>query len=142
MLHEIFDLVAKTDKRKDKIAVLHKHNSQVLRDVLRGAFDTTITWNLPTGTPPHKVDDAPIGYNMSNVMRAGKQLKYFAKGGPGDKLTQFKRERMFIGMIESIHPKDAEIIVLMKDKKLGGKYNGLTKKLTREAFPNLILDKD
>ena len=40
-------------------------------------------------------------------------------------------------MLESIHPKDAELVVKMinKDKTLA---KGLTKKLVKEVFPSLI----
>ena len=43
---------------------------------------------------------------------------------------------MFIEMLEAVHPKDAEILLCMKDKKQLVK--GLTKKLIQEVFPNLI----
>jgi len=44
---------------------------------------------------------------------------------------------MFIDMLEGIHPKDAELLILMKDKKSLAK--GITKKLVEEAFPKLIV---
>lgn len=140
MLHEIFDKLAETKARKDKIQVLHDNNSLVLRDVLRGTFDETVQWNLPEGAPPFERDDAPIGYNHSNIIKQGKKLAYFAKGGPGDRLPQYKRERMFIECLEAVHPKDADILIWMKDKQLGKHYKGLTKKLVQEAFPKLIVE--
>ena len=33
---------------------------------------------------------------------------------------------------------EAELVLLMKDKKLTGKYKGITKKLVSDAFPTLI----
>jgi hypothetical protein len=42
-------------------------------------------------------------------------------------------------MLEVIHPRDAELVVAVKDKKLTGKYRGLTKKLVQETFPTLIV---
>jgi hypothetical protein len=49
-----------------------------------------------------------------------------------------KVESMFIKVLEAIHPKDAEVVIAMKDKKFNGKYKGLTKKLVSDAFPGLI----
>ena len=141
MIHEIFEKVSNQKTTVDKISVLHEHNSMPLRDILRGSFDSTVSWNLPAGAPPFKVDDAPIGYNFSNILHACKKLKYFAHGGPGDKLKQVKRERMFVEMLESVHPKDAQIIIWMKDAQLAGKYKGVTKKLVKDAFPRLIQEK-
>ena len=43
---------------------------------------------------------------------------------------------MFIRLLESIHPKDAKIVLAMVAKKLPVK--GLTKTMVKEAFPNLI----
>ena len=42
----------------------------------------------------------------------------------------------YIELLESIHPKEAEILLQMKDKKL--KCNGLTYNLVKETFPKLI----
>jgi len=39
-------------------------------------------------------------------------------------------------MVETIHPRDAELIVTMINKKPPMK--GITKKLVQEAFPELI----
>jgi len=44
---------------------------------------------------------------------------------------------MFIAMLEAIHPKDAELVLNMINKK---KIAGITKATISEAFPNLIRD--
>jgi hypothetical protein len=44
---------------------------------------------------------------------------------------------LFINMLESLHPKDAELIIAAKDKKLP---KGITKKVVNLAFPRLIED--
>jgi hypothetical protein len=41
-------------------------------------------------------------------------------------------------MLEGLHPAEAQILIWMKDKDLGSKYKGLTKKLVIDAFPGLI----
>jgi hypothetical protein len=45
---------------------------------------------------------------------------------------------MFIDCLESLHPDEAELVILMKNKKLAGKYKGITKALVAEAFPSII----
>ena len=50
-----------------------------------------------------------------------------------------KRERIFIDLLESLHAKEAEVLVLAKDKKL--KYKGITGKLVSDAYPGLIRKK-
>ena len=109
-----------------------------MRTILKGAFDPTVRFLLPEGEPPYRKDDAPKGFEPSNLHRISRRFKYFDVGGIGERLEPAKREKMFIDCLEALHPDEAELVVLMKDKKLTGKYKGITKKLVTDAFPNLI----
>lgn len=138
MIHEIFEKIDQTKGKGNKAGVLRQHNSQVLRDILYASF-TDIQWNLPQGTPPYEKDDAPVGHTRSNILREAKNLKQFLV--TNRKLTPEQRirtETRFIKILESVHAKDAEILIWMKDKKLQGKFNGLTESLVRQAFPVLL----
>ena len=64
-------------------------------------------------------------------------FKYFVKGGPGDKLQKVKREQMFIGILEGVHPEDAKLVISMINKQ---KPNGLSRPIVEEAFPKLLQD--
>lgn len=139
MVHEVLDKVAQAPTRKEKIELLQRYNTLGLRDILKGSFDDSISFILPPGRPPFEEDDAPAGYTISSLQNQTKKLRYMCKGGPGETLPAVRRERMFIEILESIHPGEAELVILMKDKKLTGKYKGLTKKLVSEAFPKLIV---
>ena len=135
MIYEIFELVEKAKTRQDKIDVLKKHETWGLKDVLRGTFDESIKWLLPEGRPPFNAND---GHNApSNLLKQNGKFKYFVSGAGYNNMMPIKREVMFIGMLESIHPKDAEVALCMIAKKSPAK--GLTKKLVQEAFPGLIL---
>jgi len=129
---EIFDLVDKAKSRKDKIEVLKKYNNRAIRDVLKGAFDSSIEFNLPEGAPPY-TPGSEISY-PSSLMKQTKKFHYFVRKAD-TRVAQAKVEMIFIKILESIHPKEAEILVLMKDKNLDGKYKGLTKKLVQDVFP-------
>lgn len=60
-----------------------------------------------------------------------------ASGAPGnDSLNALRRENMFIQMLEGLHPLDAEILCLVKDKKLQTKYK-VTKEIVSEAYPDI-----
>ena len=59
----------------------------------------------------------------------------FIKGG-NDKLNGLRRETMFIQILEGLHPLDAEILCLVKDKKLYDKYK-ITKENVSEAYPDI-----
>lgn len=60
-----------------------------------------------------------------------------SSGAPGNlNLSSLRRENMFIQMIEGLHPLEAEIICLVKDKKLQSKYK-ITKEIVSEAYPDI-----
>ena len=46
----------------------------------------------------------------------GKSWYNFVKGG-NDALRPMKREQLFMQLLEGLHPDEAEIICLVKDKK-------------------------
>lgn len=58
-----------------------------------------------------------------------------APGNPG--LSSLRRENMFIEMVQGLHPLDAEIMCLVKDKKLQSRYK-ITKEIISEAYPDII----
>ena len=135
---EVFEILNEFSEAKNKagrLEVLRKYSHvAALTDVLRGTFDDSLQFTLPEGTPPYtpnKPESVP-----STLRKQHKQFGYFVKGGPGDRLQKFKVENLFIRLLESIHHKDAEIVLSMVAKKSPVKY--LTKKLVQEAFPNLI----
>ena len=132
-IYEVIEDTQKAKTKADKIKVLKQNETWALKDVLRGTYDSTVAWNLPEGAPPYKACE---GHNApSNLIRKNSQFRYFAKGGVN--MHQIKRERMFIGLIESIHPKDAELVIGMINKK---KPTGITRAVIEEAFPGLLLD--
>jgi hypothetical protein len=59
----------------------------------------------------------------------------YLRGGNGS-LTNLRRETMFIQMLEGLHPKEAEIMILVKDKRLQEKYK-ITKQNVSEAYPEI-----
>lgn len=133
-IYEVLEWVDKAATKKEKIEILQQNDSMVMKNILIGTFDEAIEWNLPDTPPPFVPADEH--QPPSNIQKQLNQFPYFIKGGKGDNLLKVKRETMFIRMLESIHPKDANIILAMVAKKLPVK--GLTKALVKEAFPNLI----
>lgn len=136
-LHEILTRVGTRQTKEERIEELKKNNCLALRDVLKGGFDDSIEFILPEGAPPY--EPAEERNPPSNLHKMSKQFRYFAVGGPGERLPRMRVEQMLIRMLEVIDPKDAELVIAVKDKKLTGRYRGLTKKLVQETFPTLIV---
>jgi hypothetical protein len=137
-IYEILEKAAAAPTRVEKIEVLKKYNSLALRDILRAAYDDFIEFNLPPGVPEYKASLSKEGMSPTSLQRQTTMMTYFVKKGKGDTLMPVKRERMFLQVLEGIHPKDAEILIAVKEKKFAGKYKGITKALVQEVWPTLI----
>jgi len=132
---EIFEQFSQKKTRKEKIQYLKDNDLPAVRDVCRGAYDPNIEWNLPEGKPPYspnRPESVP-----STLRQKHRDFGFFVKGfKKSEGLQTYKRENMFIQMLESIHAEDALIVLNMVAKK--APYKGLTKKIVEEAFPNLL----
>ena len=135
LVYEVLTEAANARSKKEKVEILKKNESWGLKDVIKGSLDSTVSFNLPEGPVPYVKAE---GHNFpSNLLKRHKDFRYFVKGGPGDKMPAFKRESIFIGLLEAIHPEDAELVVSMINKKLGAK---VSRSVIDEAFPGLIQD--
>ena len=76
-----------------------------------------------------------MGTDHTSLRREWKNLFHFIKGG-NDSLSALRRETMFIQMLEGLHPEDAKIICLVKDKNLTETYD-LTQDIVAAAFPDI-----
>ena len=135
---QVFEIPAKAVKAKsrdERIKVLQDNQIMPVLDILRGTFDDTIQWNLPDGEPPYTPNDESTP--PSTLLKQHLNFKYFVKGlRESNSLNKIKREKMFIDLLESVHPRDAELVISMINKKSPPRY--LTKNLVQEAFPELI----
>jgi len=131
-VHEVFDKISNAKDREEKIQILKDNNHHAVRDVIKGGMDPNVKWLLPKGRPPFKanVPESP----PSSLLRENRKFAYIVEGGI--ETTKVKRERIFIGILESIHPADAELVLNMVAKKIPVK--GLTRKIVQEAYPGLL----
>ena len=78
--------------------------------------------------------------NLSGItdagLNAGSSLSGYGLYGGNVFLKPVKREQFFLQLLEGLHEDEAEVICLMKDKKLTDKYK-LTKSVVSEAFPDI-----
>ena len=130
---EIFDKVSKIKSKKDKVSFLKQYQTDSLRMVIKSSFDPKIKWALPEGEVPYKPNEAPEGTEHNNLSYEARKLYHYIEGG-NPTLSQNKREMMFVGLLESLHPDEADILVAAKDKVLHQKYKGLSENVVKEAF--------
>ena len=161
---EVLDLVSKQRSKAKKIEVLKKYEHISLKATLIWNFDESIISMLPEGEVPysgfedqassngtlttkiteevrrmHEMDSFSMGSSDKNghttIRREFKNFYHFLKGG-NDAMSGVRRETMFINILEGLHPLEAEIVCLCKDKKLSDRYN-ITKEIVGEAYPDI-----
>ena len=160
---EVLDACSKQRTKAKKIEVLQRYAHDSVMAVLIWNFDETIISLLPEGDVPYgntrednsvtgtlsdKINDAVGKMNEMGTTSLGSQdqgkasirkeyTKFynFLKGG-NDSLSSLRRETMFINILEGLHPLEAEILVLVKDKRLTDKYK-ITKEVVSAAYPQI-----
>ena len=135
-LNEILDYVEKQRTKAKKVQALQEYRDDSLTAVLIWNFDDRVQSAIPEGVVPYKENEVPVGTDHTSLRREWKNLYHFIKGG-NDELSSLRRETMFIQMLEGLHPEEAKIICLVKDKNLTQKYK-VTRELVAEAFPDIV----
>ena len=128
---EILDLVKESKDVQTKVSLLRQYDNETLRYILELAFHPNVGWWLPEGAPPYK--PCEVLDTEGRLYQEARTLPLYLYGNRPD-LKQHQRENLFIGLLESLHPKDANLLIAVKDKKVAG----LNVATINEAFPGLI----
>ena len=135
-MSEILELVHKQRSKAKKVQVLKEYRDDALTALLIWNFDPSVTSALPDGPVPYTPNDVPEGTDHTSLRREWKNLYHFIKGG-NDELNNIRRESMFVQMLEGLHPKESDLICLVKDKELTKKYK-VTLEMVKEAYPDIV----
>lgn len=136
MLPEIFELVEKAATVQERKAILLKHNSPVLVEMLKMNFHPEIKFKLPEGEPPFKREGVPMGMADSNLYKEMRRMYIWIN--PPENLHRIKRETLFIQLLESINEKEALLLCAVKDKDITRLYPNVTYDLVNETFPGVL----
>jgi len=134
-VHEIFSVVSAERTKAKKIEILQQYNENFIKSVLIWNFDDSIQSVLPEGEVPVQAKEDAGENPSSNIRKEWNKFYNFVKGG-NDAMNRLRKETMFINILESFHPGEAEVLCLVKDKKLQTKFN-ITKELVSEAYPDI-----
>jgi hypothetical protein len=163
---EVLDLVSRQKTNAKKVEILQKYDHPSLRATFIWNFDESVISVLPDGPVPysgykdqttfngsmsdklteeirkmHETGSFSLGNTAdankghSTIRREFKHFYHFIKGG-NDSINSIRRESMFINILEGLHPLEAEILILVKDKKLDTKYK-ITKEIVSQAYPSI-----
>ena len=134
-VHEIIELVDSQRTKAKKNEILREYDDMALKAILIWNFDPTAISVLPDGPVPYKENEVPVGTDHTSLRREWKNLYHFVKGG-NDRLSAIRRETMFVQMLEGLHPEEAKIVCLVKDKDLESKYK-ITYDMVQQAYPDI-----
>ena len=135
LINEVLQKVSNAKTKAEKKKLLLQYNTNALRALLIANFDDSIVSMLPPGEVPYTPNDAPEGTEHTVLEKEYRKLYLFFRGG-STTLKQSRREELFIQMLEGLTEGEAEVLILVKDKKLGKRWK-ITKAVVSEAFPSI-----
>lgn len=163
--HEILELVSKQRSNTKKVSILQEYRNNALVSLFIWNFDDSVISLIPPGDVPYadikemtsvggtlsdqvsrqiSGQEKSVGYNGvdGNIRRGRTSLRNeynnlynFVKGG-NNTLSSIRRETMFINMLQGLDPNEAELLCLVKDKKMTDKYK-VTWENVKEAYPDV-----
>jgi hypothetical protein len=160
-VYEILDLASKQRSNAKKVEVLKTYEHDSLKTIFIWNFDETVISLLPEGDVPYAnaeeqtVYSGTLSENLSKEASGGESatgqdldgrgrtslrreyqnLYHYVKGGNAG-LNTIRREMMFINLLTGLHPREAEVLILTKDKKLTDKYK-ISFENVKEAYPDI-----
>ena len=134
-MHEILELVSKQRTITKKVEALKEYECLALKSLLIWNFDDTVISVVPEGEVPYEKNDVPVGTDHTSLRKEWKNLYHFVKGG-NDSLSTVRRETMFTQMLEGLHPAEADLVCLVKDKALESKYK-ITRGVVEQAYRDI-----
>ena len=114
LLTEILQKVNNAKTKAEKKKILQQYNSQALRSLFIWNFDESVTSAIPDGEVPYRPNDQPKGLQHDYLEQNQRKFAYFVKGGIT--VSNMKREEIFIGLLETLHADEAELLCLVQDK--------------------------
>lgn len=153
LIPEVLQRVSNAKTKDEKVAILQEYKSPALTKVLLCNFAKNIRFVFPDGVTPYTPSNLPPGIEHKILFVEHQHLeRYITKtvngvtyfGCSGDvkpRLQQIKKEQLWIQLLEVLHSSEAELLDLVKDKKLTTRWK-ITKQNVIDAFPELELQNE
>lgn len=150
LMSEVFQRVSNAKTRAQKIEILQEYKSPALTKLLLCNFAKSVRFCFPSGQTPYTPQERPKGVDHQYMYTEHRLIeKFIAKrvngvvyygcsGTTRPRIQQLKKENLWLQLLEGLHPEEAEVMDLIKDKDLTSKYK-ITKQNVIDAFPELRL---
>ncbi len=153
LISEVLQRVSNAKTKNEKVLILQEYKSPALTKILLCNFAKAVTFLFPEGQTPFTAAEVPAGISHQMLIKEHRLLEKFIKktvngvvyygcsGTTQPRIQQIKKEQLWIQLLESLHADEAEILDLIKDKKLTDKYK-ITRQNVIDAFPELGLQNE
>ncbi len=153
LISEVLQRVSNAKTKGDKVTILQEYKSSALTKILLCNFAKTISFTFPEGKTPYTQAEVPAGINHQMLVTEHRLLEKFIKknvngtivygcsGQPRPRIQQLKKEALWIQLLEALHADEADVLDLIKDKKLTDRYK-ITRQNVIDAFPELGLQNE
>ena len=150
LLSEVLQRVSNAKTKAKKVEILQEYKSPALTKLLLCNFADSIRFCFPAGETPYTPTERPKGVDHQYLFSEQRLIdKFIAKkvngvvyfgcsNAPRPRIQQLKKESLWVQLLESLHPEEAAVLDLVKDKKLTSRYK-ITKQNVIDAFPELRL---
>lgn len=136
-IYEVFDEFDNALTKKEKMRVIENNLSQTLVNVLLLTFHPEYEWKFKEFPEDYRIPDTLPGISVCQLSTELRKLYLFREGDPAsEKLTDRKRLELLIQFLESLEPREAEVVIGIFKKDQG--VDGLTYEFVKEAFPQLL----
>lgn len=136
-IYEIFDEFELALTEQDKILVIQKNLNHTLVNVLKLTFHPDFQWLVTDFPTDYKIPDTLPGISTCQLSTELRKLYMFRKGDPtAEKMTERKRKELLIQLLESLEPREAEVIIGIFKKDQG--VDGLTYEFVKGCFPDML----
>ena len=153
LISEVLQRVSNAKTKAKKIEILQEYRSEALTKILLCNFAKSIAFVFPEGETPYTKLDRPKGVQHQMLFGEHRMVDkmitktiagvtyYGCSGTPQPRIAQIKKEHIWIQLLENLHEEEAELLDLVKDKKLTSRYK-ITRQNVIDAFPELQLQNE
>ena len=114
-ISEILEMADKAETDEHRKEILLNHNSRVLQSILKHAFCPSIKFILPKGKYEYQKNQL---VDLEHLLYSEARILYLFVEGGNPALTEDKRKKLFVRLLENVAPADAELLLKVKDKRL------------------------
>lgn len=147
-LPELLDFIEdEAESHEERVDAIRQYvkkdpsHRQLLQRFVHAIYNPDVKMELPETDPPYRESDSPdYTFAGRNLFKVARQIERFMKDKSDFIEQSTKREKVFITFLEGLHPKEAKLLLAMKDKDISRFYSKFGPALVKEADPDVLPD--